>query len=659
MAKAVGEYTITDLSDGKGITSSVEYYLASDKSSGITYLSEGWSTSVPTISGTPVSLSETGKTLKLNNTMNTRFGALLPMPDELSQEGTPSPSTPVDIVATKGEHTITVSDKNNDNSQVKKISFGVINLFDINQLVGANKNNIIVDSNSYSFILRDNPTEGYISSGKTLKELCPKLVVGDEVILSFSTNSRSPYKDRIHIGEDWEKGTTKTITQTMLDATVSFYGGYNEVATIKELQIEEGTTVHCYSEYNVEPLEYCKIGNNEDIIFKNTPDNENYNSSLHLNMWYIKKAIGKHIFNGSEEFVKSGIQYNVILNNSKASGNLLSNYFVNNDTIADGNMYIYQDGYLRICKESTDLNDFKTWLSNNNITVYYVLKIPEYVVLPNTMQKQLNELEKTKQYETQTNILSTIKLYVNYKTPPIKYLWNYTEITYTDSSIIRTSPAVVGVASEDLSVNEEISKNMQALEEQIKNSENLIEAQSSTIASLQVSYDAISSSSITTKETLDQLSHAILDIKGTISTQTDEAITSYFIDKQILDNPETGDLGILTQLQNGLNGVSKDLTSLLNYITQKTVDVDGKTYPCLEIATPSSQGAAQVKIQVLPQIIRFVEGNSITAYISNNELYINENTVLTRQQIGKEGVGKWITELDSIGNLNTYWGGKS
>ena len=54
---------------------------------------------------------------------------------------------------------------------------------------------------------------------------------------------------------------------------------------------------------------------------------------------------------------------------------------------------------------ASDINAFRTWLENNNVTLYYVLK--EAIVTEITYQPlidQLNLLEKAISYDSQTNI---------------------------------------------------------------------------------------------------------------------------------------------------------------------------------------------------------------------------------------------------------------
>ena len=58
----------------------------------------------------------------------------------------------------------------------------------------------------------------------------------------------------------------------------------------------------------------------------------------------------------------------------------------------------------------------------------------------------------------------------------------------------------------------------------------------------------------------------------------------------------------------------------------------------------------QTTITIYPDEVVFFTGGVKTAYISDDSLYIEESTILT-----KEKIGHWLTYEDSNGNLNTKW----
>ena len=69
---------------------------------------------------------------------------------------------------------------------------------------------------------------GAINTHKTLAELCPNLSTGDQVTLRFNRNLGNTYNNFIYLGvpvaETWKNGTSKTITEEMLNCEVQLYG---------------------------------------------------------------------------------------------------------------------------------------------------------------------------------------------------------------------------------------------------------------------------------------------------------------------------------------------------------------------------------------------------------------------------------------------------
>lgn len=153
-------------------------------------------------------------------------------------------------------------------------------------------------------------------------------------------------------------------------------------------QIEKGTTASSYIEHQEQnypislgDIELCKIGEYQDYIYK-----ENGN-------WYKYGAIGKHIFDGTENWSlnaerttsdgRTYLQFVVsknILTNPKLNANIVCNYFRQSNATAYGfnNVYIGYSNF-NICIDKnvvTSLAEFKTWLSTHNVTVYYVLEPP-------------------------------------------------------------------------------------------------------------------------------------------------------------------------------------------------------------------------------------------------------------------------------------------
>ena len=177
---------------------------------------------------------------------------------------------------------------------------------------------------------------------------------------------------------------------------------------VEWVQVEKGTHANTYTPYGTTPIELNKIGTYQDYFYK-----EN-------NKWYLHKETGKVVLNGSEtyEYIssKGGFTipsnqpvfslrktsvYNGYCNNFKVNTTdttwVAVNYCGWNNTNV---FWIKDDGNI-----ATNINDFKTWLSTHNTTIYYVLATPTNTeITDTTLISQLNALYKAYTYKNKTNI---------------------------------------------------------------------------------------------------------------------------------------------------------------------------------------------------------------------------------------------------------------
>lgn len=179
------------------------------------------------------------------------------------------------------------------------------------------------------------------------------------------------------------------------------------------IQIELGTKANRYTAFGTTPIEYCKIDGYEDE-FEHSGDK-----------WYINKSIEKTILNENENWSNPSSLYfqfthsisNVIafVDNPSTNGycNLFiprTRYFVinNNDGI-DLSINI-TDTYVAIKynQYNGNLDNFKNWLSSNNVILYYQLSTPTHEeITDSTLISQLNAIEEALSYDEQTNISQT------------------------------------------------------------------------------------------------------------------------------------------------------------------------------------------------------------------------------------------------------------
>ena len=140
--------------------------------------------------------------------------------------------------------------------------------------------------------------------------------------------------------------------------------------------------------------------------------------------WYIKKAIGKVVLNGSENWQNwstTDTNYshyqldNAFVYNNTSGANIrgVCNFYpvkVNGNP-AEISLGLRQVGdsvyriYLTTLSTLSTLSNFKTWLSTHNTILYYVLSTPTYTKITNTdLIEQLNTLQNTYLFKGQTNI---------------------------------------------------------------------------------------------------------------------------------------------------------------------------------------------------------------------------------------------------------------
>lgn len=184
------------------------------------------------------------------------------------------------------------------------------------------------------------------------------------------------------------------------------------------IQLEQGSTATQYEPYrgedynlNLGSIELCKIGDYEDIPFKNEVGDENYNAELEDGAWYKKGEIDK--IAGSDNFATNGIDTNKIdfltpvLN---VKGNLQANTFsqmcccnllqtvMTNYTGINGTTSSKKIR-IAVSKEyASTYDEAKQLLAD--IVIYYIQETPTYEKITDpTLISQLEALRKAKWFK--------------------------------------------------------------------------------------------------------------------------------------------------------------------------------------------------------------------------------------------------------------------
>ena len=143
--------------------------------------------------------------------------------------------------------------------------------------------------------------------------------------------------------------------------------------------------------------------------------------------WWLKKAIGKVVLDGSENYTDWGTSPNwngaYIINpvqyNASSGSDIRgkSDYFpviVGTGSAATNGCIGFRQSdnqkiwYFILKYDFNNLVEFKSWLSTHNTTVYYILATPTHTeITDTTLISQLNAIEQAVSYDEQTNISQT------------------------------------------------------------------------------------------------------------------------------------------------------------------------------------------------------------------------------------------------------------
>ena len=224
--------------------------------------------------------------------------------------------------------------------------------------------------------------------------------------------------------------TSYTIPSNVAYLRIRNYGAQTSYVTDNNYnyQLEKGSTSTPYTPHKEQVLpltlgniELCKIGDYQDYFWKDETTSK----------WYLHKETGKVVYDGSETgssrywYVQDENTYSYQITDNtihlKESKKGICNRFIINSSGASPYLYpILQTGtsYCRfvtynITGTTSTLEEWKRWLSSNNIVFYYPLKTQtDTEITSTTLISQLEAINNAISYEEQTNISSnTIALF--------------------------------------------------------------------------------------------------------------------------------------------------------------------------------------------------------------------------------------------------------
>ena len=308
----------------------------------------------------------------------------------------PNPNYPQNIRVVKGDNTINIIGKNL--LDIQYFENGSIDATTgqntSNNQNGRGNNYIsVLPNTTYTLSCNKNVTNIRLSEYKSDKTHIKRDTVNNTNYITITTTANTYY---LRWSLNYDNSTI--VTQTIIDNL--------------NLQLEKGSTATTYEPHQeqsyvfyLEDLELCKIGDYQDYIYKSN------------NTWYKYKAIDKVVLDGTEIWQKSS---NTSLDRfylDNASLNMInrslgySNYFINSNTaVSDIGKYYTNTNQIVInfsTYDTTTLEQFKTWLSTHNTTVYYILETPTSIEITDLdLIEQLNSLENAISYNDATNIFT-------------------------------------------------------------------------------------------------------------------------------------------------------------------------------------------------------------------------------------------------------------
>lgn len=373
-------------------------------------------------SGTYTTFS--GTSLNISNTLQAKIKNIA-LEGNTSQDGTPTPDTPIPIKIVTGEQNLTIQNKNLLPFNNQTFSIQGINFYCQNgkmYMNGSTKAEISSGHSSYKnnfkFTL---PAGTYTFSLYLSQANSSRIVTSSGTTLAILTGTETQHKATFTL----EK------TEECYLGIYIYKQSYNNVLFDAQLEPGNEATERIGHEEQTYPLslsniELAKIENYKDYIFKNVTGSPYYNAELELNSWYKYNAIRKRIFDGSEDWgfqnssntptPRTVLKLNI---GNYIAGKYYSNYFIyDNQTsnrIVINNMptlYLSLDNTVANIEgsdgNSTRVQKIKSWLSTHNTIIIYPLATPTYEKITNTtLIQQLENINNARSYKDTTIIECT------------------------------------------------------------------------------------------------------------------------------------------------------------------------------------------------------------------------------------------------------------
>ena len=315
----------------------------------------------------------------------------------------PNPDYPQAVQTVTGRQVVTITDGGSE-SQEYEVNLGK-NLLDSSSFTAAYINSgggINADSGAHNALfdyIEVNPSTQYVLSSKTSCRISFAFYDSSKTFISRDPQTSGGQTSRSTTTPSncwyvrvWVYRQDPAWDQTAIDQA--------------ELQFEKGSTASTYAEYFT-PIELCKLGDYQDYIYKSGSD------------WYIHKAIEKVILDGSETNWVTNIDsgrrqfYRVLdvphnptsnIRNLAKSDRFISGSAGNSFFLANTNTgVVFRQPESNGVLVASTVAEWQTWLSSNNVSVYYVrATIADTQITNAALIAQLNALAGATTYNGHT-----------------------------------------------------------------------------------------------------------------------------------------------------------------------------------------------------------------------------------------------------------------
>lgn len=341
---------------------------------------------------------------------------------DTEQDGTPTPSAPVDVNVVSGSNVVNTSNKN---LFIPTLKANGTSIFVNNATVSLIKDEytFIASGSDMYFgqVANTGVTYSNINGMKIYKNGNTKL----SFLITNTTFNRTyitAYNSQgVSLGHTSFTGISGTYTFPENCEFVSIRIGKNNTVsgtTYKtKVMVVYGDTIPTTYEphqgkelpLDLGSIELCKIGDYQDYFYKSG------------SKWYLHKETGKVVLDGGETegwnltaTYTSNTRFSSTSSKTSlgANNNLISNYFVEGEAGTDTtNIDTNKTSKILMITIpnaiANTLDGFKNWLSNNNVIVYYSLEnLTNTEITDTTLISQLEAIYNAPLYE-QTNITQT------------------------------------------------------------------------------------------------------------------------------------------------------------------------------------------------------------------------------------------------------------